>query len=321
MTIASLDTTPASDATVNHVNHAPRHPHARPVGSDSYIWIDGRGFPKTGNPKYLLPNDDIECQRLTTQHYILGRVIKSPYRAPITEALEKGIKVLNVGCGPGAWSKELAVRFPFSTFVATDIADVFNATGSPPNVTFIVADTFKLPFEDESFDYVFQRFHCLCFTEAAWPTIIRELMRVTKPGGTLELVEISCTIHDAGPVTTTYFEKLRMTMLMRGVNSNYAPLLGGTMTSEGLENVKHEQVKWNIGWGHPELGRLTTENTAATFGGLKPQMLLVLGLDEEEYDQTVREAIKELSGAYPSYWTIECFHGTKPDPDCDAPER
>ncbi|RUP24525.1 hypothetical protein BC936DRAFT_138911 [Jimgerdemannia flammicorona] len=77
-----------------------------PVTEDSKL-IDGRQFKKSGSPVYLLPNDIgvgnnvimndflrriTEFERLNLQHYVV-----SNYRAPVTEDLKRGIKVIDVG--------------------------------------------------------------------------------------------------------------------------------------------------------------------------------------------------------------------------------
>ncbi|RUS17424.1 S-adenosyl-L-methionine-dependent methyltransferase [Endogone sp. FLAS-F59071] len=116
----------------------------------------------------------------------------SNYQAPVTESLKKGIKVLDVGCGTGVWSFELATEFPNSIFIGTDITNVFLATAakSPPNLKFLEADTLAgLPFEDNTFDYVFQRLQVGSFSMNAWPGVLRELLRVAKPGSYIELCE------------------------------------------------------------------------------------------------------------------------------------
>lgn len=44
-----------------------------------------------------------------------------------------------------------------------------------------------LPFEDETFDYVVERLQTIYCSEQSWPKFIKGLMRVTKPGGIIEI--------------------------------------------------------------------------------------------------------------------------------------
>ncbi|RUS24639.1 hypothetical protein BC938DRAFT_473290, partial [Jimgerdemannia flammicorona] len=76
--------------------------------------IHGRQFKAHGNPKYMLPGDDEELDRLLIQHYAVRFMFQGNYRAPIKAALERGITVLDVGCGPGAWTLEMATDYPCS---------------------------------------------------------------------------------------------------------------------------------------------------------------------------------------------------------------
>ncbi|RUS29989.1 hypothetical protein BC938DRAFT_479985 [Jimgerdemannia flammicorona] len=104
--------------------------------------------------------------------------------------------------------QELAKEFPNSTFTGSDITNVFAdfMANAPPNCTFLEADTAKgLPFDDNTFDFVFERANMTCFSNAVWPAVLRELIRVTKPGGYIELVE-GCLPKNAGPALTQHVD-------------------------------------------------------------------------------------------------------------------
>lgn len=59
-----------------------------------------------------------------------------------------------------------------------------------------------LPFPDQQFDYVHQRLLVAAIPAANWPEVIHELVRVTRPGGWVELLEVGVTIERASPETT-----------------------------------------------------------------------------------------------------------------------
>lgn len=77
----------------------------------------------------------------------------------MSEVLRKGAKVLDMGCGPGAWSMEIASEYPKSQVVGVDISPMFPNDIKPSNCTFHQLDLHQgLPFEDGTFDYVFMRY-------------------------------------------------------------------------------------------------------------------------------------------------------------------
>ncbi|RUS23813.1 hypothetical protein BC938DRAFT_474588 [Jimgerdemannia flammicorona] len=82
-------------------------------------------------------------------------VLHGNFNAPVEDLLEEGITVLNVGCGSGIWTLEMARMWPESTFVGIDIAEVFptpNSDDLSSNCSFICANILeRLPFEDGAF--------------------------------------------------------------------------------------------------------------------------------------------------------------------------
>jgi SAM-dependent methyltransferase len=106
--------------------------------------------------------------------------------------LAPGMRVLDVGCGPGTITHGLAeVVSPGGTCVGIDVeASQIELAGATPvaNLTFEVASAYALPFPDGSFDAVFS--HAL-FEHLARPAdVAAELARVLRPGG---VVGVCCS--------------------------------------------------------------------------------------------------------------------------------
>ncbi|RUS30175.1 S-adenosyl-L-methionine-dependent methyltransferase [Jimgerdemannia flammicorona] len=173
-----------------------------PDNSDpNFRWDEGRRFHATSS--YSLPNDQEEIDRLFQQHFIFKN-----FHVPIENLLRKGCTVLDAGCGPGAWTLDMAIEYPDSHFYGIDICPVFDGSVHPPNVTFSLANlTDHLPFPDGHFDFVFMRCLVAGLQNEEWPRVICELMRVTKQGGWVELVEGSFRPHDAGPILEKIFRQ------------------------------------------------------------------------------------------------------------------
>jgi ubiquinone/menaquinone biosynthesis C-methylase UbiE len=108
-------------------------------------------------------------------------VYLSPHLAP-------GRTVLDVGCGPGTLTCDLARAVAPGRVVGIDAAaDVVEAAradaavSGPDNVTFEVADLFALPFADGSFDVVHA--HQVLQHVADPVAALVEMRRVCRPGG------------------------------------------------------------------------------------------------------------------------------------------
>ncbi|CAG8713511.1 5536_t:CDS:2, partial [Acaulospora morrowiae] len=187
----------------------------------------------------VIDEDDIDKMQL--QHHLLREYWKGNFSAPVREILSvDGTKVLDVGCGPGTWTCEMSSDFSKAKYTAVDINSVFPKI-KPKNVEFVQCDILKgLPFDDNTFDYVFLRFLIIHLTEVEWETIlIRELCRVCKPGGWIELMEPMNEIRNTGPVTSKLCEKFhtRIRNQKRNFNVNRFHKL---MIENHLININHQ---------------------------------------------------------------------------------
>ena len=96
--------------------------------------------------------------------------------------------LLDVGCGPGTVTVDLAERLTQGSVVGVDASDdvlesargLADAHGTK-NISFEHANAYELPFEDDSFDVVFA--HQLLQHLSDPVAALREMRRVVKPGG------------------------------------------------------------------------------------------------------------------------------------------
>ncbi len=91
----------------------------------------------------------------------------------------------------GSWSFDMATNYPRAEFTGIDISPIQPSQIKPENFTFIQANLLDgLPFEDNSFDFVFQRLLVSSIPRDKWPFVVGELTRVLKPGGYLEVKKL-----------------------------------------------------------------------------------------------------------------------------------
>lgn len=130
--------------------------------------------------------------------------------------LKPGEKVLDLAAGTAVSTVELSKSGAWC--VACDFSQGMLAAGRDRNVPKVVGDGMNLPFEDNSFDavtisYGLRNIHD---HEAA----LREMARVTKPGGRLTIAEFSTPVV---PVFSTVYKEYLMRLIppmARAVSSN-----------------------------------------------------------------------------------------------------
>lgn len=117
-------------------------------------------------------------------------------------------RALDVGTGTGALAFALAPRVREVVAVDSDAAMLEAARAvSPPNVELLEADAQQLPFDDFSFDVVatLRTLHHLPRPEV----VVAELARVTRPRGTILVVDQLAPVDPLEAVELNRFEVAR----------------------------------------------------------------------------------------------------------------
>nr|CAG8464974.1 5170_t:CDS:2 [Entrophospora candida] len=154
----------------------------------------------SANKKYPLPmSKEEELNWINDQHYFLRHMWQGNFSAPISDLLTMGgAKVLYVGFESEKWLLDTSKEYPNTKFVGIITKDFYSLTDdnsdceafSLTNATFYNMNLLDgLPFSDNEFDLVFVRMYDNPFTEQEWEqNIIKEVVRLTKRGGWLELM-------------------------------------------------------------------------------------------------------------------------------------
>ncbi|KAI8144944.1 S-adenosyl-L-methionine-dependent methyltransferase [Fennellomyces sp. T-0311] len=266
---------------------------------------------------YLLGTDEQEIQRLNRQHEAMKIVCKGNFGAPVVEQLRKGINVLDSACGTGSWTIDMSKEYPHSNFVALDSSSMFAAQdiNKPPNCKFVEHDvTEPLPFPDNYFDYVHQRFITAGVREHKWPQIIGNLMRVLKPGGWIELNEPSVSeIANAGPKYTKLSKAVDRSFKKRGTRLNACRELELHLINAGATNI--DMVPFLFPLQHGEVGKIWCEQDFIELYRriLKPAILEECPefKDPKVYEQFLEDATQECA-EYKSYMIIFRYCAQKP---------
>ncbi|MET8430860.1 MULTISPECIES: demethylmenaquinone methyltransferase [unclassified Nocardia] len=130
--------------------------------------------------------------------------------------LRPGERVLDLAAGTGVSTVDLAKSGAW--VLAADFSQGMLSAGRHRNVPMVAADAMALPFADDSFDAVTIAYG---LRNVADPDLaLREMLRVTKPGGRLVVAEFSTPTWE--PFRTIYMEYLMRALppLARAVSSN-----------------------------------------------------------------------------------------------------
>ncbi|KAJ3203262.1 hypothetical protein HDU82_006715 [Entophlyctis luteolus] len=247
---------------------------------------------------YMLPDEESEQKRLMIQsqsgdcrHIVVPEIRQFPNKARI---------ILDVGCASGIWMESLFFGGNLhSRFHGVDITLNPSDFGTVCGAEIASGDvTQTLPYPDSKFDYVHQRALVAGVPKEKWPHVIRELIRVTKSGGWIELVErLKCdaSFKSVGENAKFFSEKMEFALSARGVDTNLVNNLPDyVLACPNLINFGHKVVKIPVGWGG-EIGELSAQDARSGLVHLGDFLKKSLGVDEEEYLKMVGAAAAEWS--------------------------
>ncbi|KAI9229544.1 MAG: S-adenosyl-L-methionine-dependent methyltransferase [Piptocephalis tieghemiana] len=198
----------------------------------------------SGRGHYPLPVDSQEMDRLQEQHYWMLLLLEKNYILPMTDLGFRPQTILDVGTGNGVWLLEMASEFPDAQCVGVDFAPTFPTEILPPNCSFFLGNVLeRLPFQDNAFEYTHQRFLGYGVQQDQWPWVLGELMRVTRPGGWVEMMEMDEALLHPG-VCGAKLNEWSSTM-MRTEAEGTEERLGGVEEEgeEGGEELGKEELE------------------------------------------------------------------------------
>ncbi|CAG8562844.1 8540_t:CDS:2 [Ambispora leptoticha] len=260
----------------------------------------GKLFPSVSeNPVYPIPE---EIDRLQTLHYLFRSLWQSNYSSPIEDSLTSGgLHVLDVGCGPGTWILEMATTYKLSHFTGVDISTMFPNEVKPRNVAFVEGNLRKgLNFADNTFDFVYMRCSAMEYTDKQWEeTVINELIRVTKPGGWIEFMEMDIRFENQGPAASqlqNFYEGFSHSKGVNNVTSLFSriPRYLEATNQMNTSQVHREERKEPIGkWGG-RFGELAINNFATFYRLIRQHLVPIMGITNDQYEEIVETFIKEV---------------------------
>ena len=206
--------------------------------------------------------------------------------------LHHGMRVLDVGCGPGSITLGLAEVVAPGEVVGVDFqssqvakAQALSAVRKTSNLQFKCADAYHLPFENHSFDGVFA--HAVLWHLREPLRALAEVRRVLKPGGIIGIRDCDWGGRIYEPATPKLDRWFELTVKIRQQNGGN-PFLG-----RNLRRLLHEAgfVTTSVGASTWSAGNMEEVRLCATFLKAQLQGFASTALEQGWMDQTEVEGV------------------------------
>ncbi|KAG9294860.1 hypothetical protein G9A89_008552 [Geosiphon pyriformis] len=247
----------------------------------------------------MFPVSENEVSLMQMRHYLYQEIWETNFSAPVEELMRnQNARVLDIGCGPGTWILENAVEYENATFTGIDVASVYPQDIKPPNTEFCRVNILDgLPFPDNTFDFVHCRDMMFVFTMRDWEEqVIPELIRVTKSGGWLEIMEGDIMWYNEGIITTTIRNQIVDSIRQQcNIEPIISPHISQMMSTTGqLSTVQQNERLAPLGkWGG-DIGKANLEVVKWGAEILAEFISRNMGFTEHEYKELLNKGFNEI---------------------------
>ena len=235
-------------------------------------------------------------------------------------------RVLDVACGPGGWVIEAARTYPEMSLVGIDLNPRYLAYAREQaaaqqvedRVEFRVMDALgRLAFPTASFDLVNLRFAISFVRTWEWPSLLKDMLRILRPGGVMRLTDEE-VIHRGTSQGAMQFCEMLLCALFRsghlftpdsaGLTAHLAPLL----RQVGCQDVLTRTYALQFRAGTPE-GLAYAQDGEYPLRTFRP-FLQKWGCMSKDYDG--RQTLAEIRHPdFSATWHLLTAWGTKLTPE------
>jgi ubiquinone/menaquinone biosynthesis C-methylase UbiE len=264
-----------------------------------------------------------ELTRLTIQ----DRMVTASMGGVLPEQPDPTVfhRVLDVGCGTGGWVIEAAQTYPEMSLVGIDISQRMikyaraqtKAHHVDDRVEFHVMDALcPLGFPAAYFDLVNLRFGSSFVRTWDWPTLLTELLRVTRVDGVVRVTDCELSHQDNTPALTQLFKMFQCALYRAGYlftqgNRGLIDHLARLLDQCGYEQVQTRAYAMEYRAGTTEREALR-EDAMLLFQTTRP-FIEKWGCASENYDAIYQQAVEEMSQPdFHATWNLLTAWGSKP---------
>ena len=278
--------------------------------------------------KYFITDSEAELARLVEQERVISKALGGllPEHADQAAFVAPMQRILDAACGSGAWALGMAQIYPHLQVMGFDIdanmisyATTQAQVGRLEHASFRVMNALDpLDYPDNFFDLVNARYLAV-IQRPAWPQVMQELFRITRPGGFIRLTEN----EDASVTSSPAFEHMMVIFLQAlkrgdfslsptGRSTGLPPKLPYFLRKAGCQNIQNRAsiIDWSAGTA---VHYAVAQDLKIAFRLLQPFIVNVGAATEEELEQLHRDIDLELqSEDFCAFWTLFTVWGQKP---------
>lgn len=276
---------------------------------------------------YFIQDSGAELARVIELERVLTRGMGGllPEHPDPSALVASSHRVLDVACGPGGWSLDLVQAYPHLQVEGFDIDQrMIDYANSQARVAGLDNASFRvmnaagpLDYPDNYFDLVNARWLAVIPTDV-YERAVRELVRITRPGGIIRLTENEQYSISNGPA----FERLSGMFLQAvkragnthspdGRSTGLTPLLGRFLRNAGCQHIQMKPfvIDWSAGAAEHE----PVYRVLSVFIQLLQPFLIKVGVTtKEEFERLYNEAEIEMhSDDFCALWYFLTVWGTK----------
>jgi ubiquinone/menaquinone biosynthesis C-methylase UbiE len=229
-------------------------------------------------PRDLVAGDPLTCETYTHGHAPAtlrqhGRRTAEEAAAFLLPDLRPGMRLLDVGCGPGSITRGLAERLAPGQVIGIDTAEAVlrsareeAAARGLTNLEYHQGSVYELPFEDGSFDAVYAHQVLQHLREPA--RAVGEMLRVLRPGGLLAVRDVdwgTATYWPRDPEIDRFIDVFFQTWYRNGGEPRMGRYLRALLNALPVHDLRVTSSVWSYAtleetkdWGESYAERLLT---------------------------------------------------------------
>jgi ubiquinone/menaquinone biosynthesis C-methylase UbiE len=246
-----------------------------------------------------------EMARLMRQDRDLTQALGGPI--PEIQNIASIHDALDIACGPGGWAFELARTQPHIRVTGIDISHLMIEYAGMQaqlqgfnNLRFLEHDALQLlPFPDDFFDIVNARLIFGFMPSTAWPRLLRECVRVARPGGRIRLSEYEVSVSNgiySERMSALYTEALRRAgkgFSPDGRHIAVLPMLGRLLRDVDCRNIQNQANIFDLSAGTE--GHMHGYDNLMVLYKLVQPMLVKTGVaTQDEIDILYTQVMEEM---------------------------